>query len=149
MARWRSFESIARDAPRLRISSGRPAPDGAAFATERFAPWTPASALHAGPDDLDNFRCGAAIAVIFDFLPAAVFRGGPQPVPAALDSLDPLRNIAQGDAGNAVEVRFLLHAAGIRHDDAGVVQQLAHVEISKRLRHNGAGIADVQAGARP
>ena len=47
-----------------------------------------------------------------------------------------------------MEVRFLLHAAGIRHDDAGVVQQLAHVEISKRLRHNGAGIADVQAGAR-
>ena len=57
----------------------------------------------------------------------------PKPIPTARDCLDPLGLGAQGDARHAMEIRFLLQAAGIGEDECSVLQQAVHVEISERL----------------
>src|SRR3972149_6310580 len=50
-------------------------------------------------------------------------------IPAVLDRLDPLRLIAERDAGDAEEVRLLLHAAGVRDDLRGVHEEGDEVEV--------------------
>src|SRR5262249_17881173 len=62
-----------------------------------------------------------------------------QSIPPKLDELGPFGFLAQRNAGNALEERFFLHAAGIRNDQSCVPFQHEHIEISGRINQESAG----------
>src|SRR5712691_6047667 len=69
-------------------------------------------------------------------------------VPAVLDRLDPLRLVAERDAGDAEEVRLLLDAAGIREDLRRPHQERDEVEVVDRLDSLDAGAERVPEAER-
>ena len=54
-------------------------------------------------------------------------------VPARLDRLDPLARVAQRHAGDAVQVRLLLHAARVGEAQPGAEQERREVDVAERL----------------
>src|SRR2546425_10083411 len=50
-------------------------------------------------------------------------------VPTVLDGLDPLRLVAKRDAGDAEEIRLLLHPAAVRDDLRGAHQERDEIEV--------------------
>src|SRR5678809_689549 len=84
---------------------------------------------------LYDFRGGVSITEIRDLPPLGVIRRRPQAVPAAGDCLHPFGFLPQRDAGHAVEICLFLQAPGICQDNAGMMKELAHAEITQGLNH--------------
>ena len=65
-------------------------------------------------------------------------QGWRKAVPAHFYELHPLRIFTKCHTWDAMEIRFLLHTAGIRCNQSGVFLQHHHVQISHRVDHSNA-----------
>src|SRR5437016_7240759 len=66
----------------------------------------------------------------------AIRVGAGDDVPSGLYGFHPLRFRTKRDAGNSEEKRFLLHAARVSENGAGVLLKYQHVQVAHRGNHS-------------